>query len=129
MLDNAIEEMLRFEPPIQMTVRFVARRTHIEGVTMKPGQMVMISLGAANRDPTVYTEPHRFDIERTPMKHIAFGYGIHLCLGLALARLEAKMTFEKLLDRFGCITLEDSEPAWQGNPFFRGLEHLHVDLR
>jgi len=128
-IPQAIEEMLRFEPPIQMTIRFVARRTQVEGVTMKPGQMVMISLGAANRDPAVYDDPHRFDIRRSAPRHVAFGYGIHLCLGLSLARLEAKMAFEKLLERFETIAPLDTEPDWQGNPFFRGLEHLRVDLR
>ncbi len=128
LLPGAIEEMLRFEPPIQMTVRFVARRTRIDGRLMHPGQMVMISLGAANRDPAAYEQPQQFDIHRAPGRHVAFGYGIHLCLGLALARLEARLAFNALLDRFSGIELIDRAPAWQGNPFFRGLEHLNVRL-
>lgn len=126
LLDNAIEEMLRFEPPVQMTLRFVARDHDFHGARFRTGQMIMVNLAAANRDPRVNRRPREFDITRKDIRHVSFGYGIHLCLGLSLARLEARIAFNALLDRFEHFKLADTDPPWQGNPFFRGMERLNV---
>jgi cytochrome P450 len=127
LLPNAIEEMLRFEPPVQMTLRFVAEDHEFEGKKLKRGQMLMTNLAAANRDPKLFARPNEFDIERRDIRHVSFGYGIHLCLGLSLARLEARIAFKGLLDRFDAFALVQQEPTWQGNPFFRGLDQLNVE--
>lgn len=126
LLPNAIEEMLRYEPPVQMTLRFVAEDMAFRGRKLRKGQMVMINLAAANRDAGANAEPERFDITRPSINHVSFGYGIHLCLGLSLARLEARIAFAALLDRFPRLYLVDRTPAWQGNPFFRGMDSLNV---
>lgn len=127
LMDNAIEEMLRFEPPVQITLRFVADQHEFQGKCFKRGQMVLVNLAAANRDPRVNSDPDRFDITRSPVSHVSFGYGIHLCLGLSLARLEARLAFSALLDRYTHFELVEETPYWQANPFFRGLERLFVN--
>lgn len=128
LMDNAIEEMLRFEPPVQITLRFVAEDHDFHGARLKRGQMVLVNLAAANRDPRVFEDPEVFDITRTPVSHVSFGYGIHLCLGLALARLEARLAFNALLDRYAAFELSEAVPSWQGNPFFRGMERMFVNV-
>ena len=126
LLENAIEEMLRYEPPVQITLRFVAEDHEFHGVKFKRGQMVLVNLAAANRDPRVHQQPDEFDITRKPVPHLSFGYGIHLCLGLTLARLEARLAFNALLDRYSRFELVEAAPSWQGNAFFRGMERLWV---
>ncbi|MBD3648506.1 MAG: cytochrome P450, partial [Pseudomonadales bacterium] len=126
LMENAIEEMLRYEPPVQMTIRFLARDLEFCSHRMKAGQMVLVNLAAANRDPHANPDPDTFDITRPSVNHIAFGYGIHLCLGLSLARLEARIVFNSLLDRFPDLACAETDPSWQGNPFFRGLDRLQV---
>ena len=126
LMPNAIEEMLRYESPIQITLRFVARTHEFMGNRFRRNQMVMIGLGSANRDPVLNQNPDRFDIQRTEVRHVAFGYGIHLCLGLMLARIEARIALRKLLDRYPTITLLDEQADWGSNPFFRGLNSLRV---
>ncbi len=124
LIDGAIEEMLRFEPPIQMTIRFVAEDFLFFGHQLRKNQMMMVGIGAANRDPKFHANAQRFDIHRNPNRHIAFGYGIHLCLGMALARLEARIAFTRLLDRFTTLSLAEESQEWGSNPFFRGLTRL-----
>lgn len=126
LMDNAIEEMLRFEPPVQMTIRFVANDMLFHGRKFKAGHMVLVNFGAANRDPRMNREPNKFDITRESINHVSFGHGIHLCLGSSLARLEARIAFNALLDRYNQLCYADNHPAWQSNPFFRGLDYLHV---
>lgn len=127
-LENAIEEILRYEPPVQETVRFIAEDTVFHGHKMKRGQMVLVNFAAANRDPAVAEEPDKFDINREIITHVSFGYGIHLCLGLALARLEARIVFSALFDRYRHFECMDPDPPWQSNPFFRGLDYLNVKV-
>lgn len=126
LMENAIEEMLRFEPPVQMTVRFVVNDMVFHGRKLKAGHMVLVNFGAANRDSRVNAEPNVFDITRQTINHVSFGHGIHLCLGSSLARLEARVAFNALLDRYDELHYADDNPSWQGNPFFRGLDNLHV---
>ncbi|MEQ8861699.1 MAG: cytochrome P450 [Pseudomonadales bacterium] len=122
----AIEEMLRFEPPVMATVRFAREPMDFHGTPLEEGDQVFVSLAAANRDPAVNAHPEEFDVQRETAKQISFGHGIHLCLGAALARLEAKVAFRTLLDRYPQMRLADREPHWDHNPFFRGLKALNV---
>jgi cytochrome P450 len=122
----AIEEMLRFEPPVQATQRFVLEDLDFHGKPMKRGDIVLVSIAGGNRDPQANPEPDRFDIGREKVNQVSFGYGIHLCIGASLARLEAKVTFEKLLADFPNLALCDPEPQWGDNPIFRGHRKLWV---
>ncbi len=126
LMENAIEEMLRFESPIQITLRIVKEDMAFHGHRFRRNQLVLVGIGAANRDPKANPEPAVFDIERKPSRHVAFGYGIHLCLGMALARLEGRIVLAGLLQRFPSLRYLDDSPDWGRNPFFRGLESLRV---
>jgi cytochrome P450 len=126
LLPNAIEEMLRFEPPVQATRRFVTEDLDFHGTSFKRGDQVFVSIAAANRDPRVIDDPETFDIRRTPVKQVSFGYGIHLCIGASLARLETRIAFEILMQRYPGMSLVSKTPQWGTNPVFRGLERLEV---
>lgn len=125
----AIEEMLRFEPPVQATQRFVLEDMDFHGKRLTRGDVVFVGLAAANRDPSANDNPDTFDIRRDRVDQVSFGYGIHLCIGNSLARLEAKVAFERLLAEFPNLRLCDTRPHWGTNPFFRGHETLRVDKR
>lgn len=127
LIENAIEEMLRYESPIQITIRFVAEDLWFSGHHFRKNQMIMVATGAANRDPAANESPEKFDIRRKSVRHVAFGYGIHLCLGMALARLEGKIVFRKLLQRYPVMRYAEDVPSWGRNPFFRGLATLRID--
>lgn len=128
LLPQAIEEMLRFEPPVQATRRFATEDIHFHGTEFKKGQLIFVSIAGSNRDPKVNLNPDEFNIHREAPRQISFGYGIHLCIGAALARLETRVTFETLLDQFESIELRDQKPAWGDNAFFRGLDHLNLKV-
>jgi cytochrome P450 len=96
-IETALEECLRFESPIQRGWRRVARDTELGGRLMREGQLVYYMFGAANRDPEQFPEPDRFDIERADNRHVAFGYGIHFCIGAPLARLEGSVAIDALV--------------------------------
>ncbi len=122
----AVEEMLRFEPPVLATVRYAREKIDFHGTTLARGDQVLVSIAAANRDPGVNDNPDEFDVQRERLKQVSFGYGIHLCLGAALARLEAKVVFATLLERYPSMRLRDTDPHWGKNPFFRGLDDLYL---
>jgi pimeloyl-[acyl-carrier protein] synthase len=127
LLPGAIEEMLRYESPVQRaTIRFTGRSLAIAGQTLEPGQQVSAVIGAANRDPAHFPDPDRFDITRQPNRHLAFGLGIHFCLGAPLARTEARIGFGQLLANFPGMALATDTPDWSGNTFLRGLNSLPV---
>jgi cytochrome P450 len=115
LLPSAIEEVLRFRSPAQMMFRMTRGEIELGGKTIPAGKMVLPIIGAANRDPRVFAEPQRFDIGRAPNPHIAFGHGVHFCIGAALARLEARVALAALLT--GTLRLEvvDGE-RWTPRP-------------
>ena len=112
LLPSAIEEALRYRSPFQWMMRTPLRDVELHGTTIPKGAFVLPMLGAANRDPKGFPDPNRFDIARDPNPHVAFGHGIHFCLGAALARLEARIALSDLLWRFESFAYASDEP-WQ----------------
>jgi hypothetical protein len=125
LLPAAIEEMLRFESPIQRGWRRVAEDTELHGERLLEGQLVYLMLGAANRDPRLFEDPDRFDMERQPNRHCAFGHGIHFCVGAPLSRLEARIAFPALLALPG-LALASDAVRWSESVTHRGPEALEV---
>jgi hypothetical protein len=127
-INAVVEEVLRYEPPVDMTGRVAPGAIEVGGCPMRPGQSLMVSLRGANRDPEMFEDPHRFDVTRKHRPHVAFGGGAHICIGAPLARLEAQVALVKLFDRFPNLALAAPEetPAWRKLPFFRGMEVLPV---
>jgi len=129
LMDRFIEETLRYEPPIQVTLRFVKEDMVFFGKQFKRNQVALVYIAAANRDPKRIENPEVFDILREPVRHVSFGHGIHHCLGMSLARLEAKIVFEKMLQRYSDIRLGEDRVTWGLNPFFRGPTQLPLECR
>jgi cytochrome P450 len=130
-LPGAIEEFLRYEPPVKTsTVRITSEPVSLGAVTIPAGEPVLISLLSANRDDAVYAGADRFDIARRDAGHLAFGHGIHFCLGAALARLEGRIAIGALLDRFPDVRLAvaPEELSWRPGLLIRGLATLPVHL-
>jgi cytochrome P450 len=126
-LSSAIEEMLRFESPLQRsTFRITTQECDLGGIHMRRGEHICAMIGAANRDPNQFSRPDTFDIIRTPNRHLAFGTGIHTCLGAMLARMEAHIAFNRILERLPNIRLAAQPPAWNKTTYFRGLHCLPV---
>jgi cytochrome P450 len=119
-LVTAIEEVLRFRSPVQCVFRQTTREVELAGQQIPAGKLVLLGLGAANRDPRVFSNPDRFDIARATNSHVAFGFGPHFCLGAALARLEARVALEHLLTTFDELAYAGSDP-WQPRSAF----HVH----
>ncbi|HVV29881.1 MAG TPA: cytochrome P450 [Mycobacteriales bacterium] len=127
LMPQALEEILRHESPSRGQPRTVAEPVEIGGRTIAPGEQVMLMLNAANRDPRVFDDPDRFDVRRQGPRHITFGAGIHFCVGSALARLEARLMFGKVLERFDQLQLATDEVRWRP-AYVRGLEELPVSV-
>ena len=119
-----VDELLRFDSPIQMTLRRVRADAAVNGVEVRPGDNIAVLLGAANRDPDVFEEPDRLDVGRAPCPHLSLGRGIHHCLGAQLARLEGRIAFEMLLERFARIELVGARPKFHHGVVLRGLRSL-----
>jgi len=122
----AVEEMLRFDGPVQMTNRMATTDMEIQGTRIATGDWLYLVLGAANRDPAQFADPDRFDLNRTDNKHIAFGAGAHFCLGAPLARLEAQITIRALRERFSDLRLGEERIEYRNNFNMRGLKSLPV---
>ncbi|MEU6582953.1 cytochrome P450 [Nocardia sp. NPDC046763] len=132
LIPAAVEEFLRFDGPVDMaTLRFTSEAITVGGTVIPEGEMVLVALAAANRDPRHFTDPHRVDPAADRTGHLGFGYGIHYCVGAPLARLEGRVAFTALLQRFPDITLavDDSELRWYPNAVIHGLKRLPVRLR
>jgi cytochrome P450 len=127
LINKAVEEILRFAPPVGQAARIADRDMSVGGCPVKASQVMATSLPAANRDPAVYEDPHRFDITREPVPHMSFGGGAHICIGAPLARLEAQVALVKIFERFPNLKLDDTV-AWKPTPFFHGLERLRVSV-
>lgn len=126
LLGNAIEESLRLDPPVLALSRIVSESFDYQGVCFKKGQTVMFSIAGANRDPAATDAPDSFSVHRKSFDHLSFGHGIHQCLGMPLARLEAKVTLNRMLDLYPNLGLSGKEVVWDNSPFFRGPQALEV---
>lgn len=123
---SAVEEILRYDGPTGVMVRVAVQDVKLEGRTIRRGDRVFTMINAANRDPRQFEEPDRLDLARANNRHIAFGYGIHFCLGAPLARLEAQIALPALLRELAEPALDGGEPAWLESLVFRGVKSLPV---
>lgn len=131
LLPGAIEEFLRYDGPVERaTLRFASEDVEYAGTGIPAGSPVIVGLSSANRDAAVYDEPDRLDVTRSPRAHLAFGHGLHFCLGAPLARLEARVAFETLLRRLPRLELAvpETELTYRVNTLMRGLTTLPVTL-
>jgi cytochrome P450 len=125
---NAVEEVLRYDSPVQRTARVAMAPTRLAGTALTTGQLVVALLGGANRDPAVFDDPHRFDVGRPNARdHLAFSAGVHYCLGAALARLEGEIGLRTLFERFPDLTLVGS-PTRRATRVLRGYDAIPVRL-
>ena len=125
---SAIEEIMRYDNPVQITYRSAIEDAEISGKQIHKGDLINSILGAANRDLERYTEPDRFDITRNEGRHLNFGLGIHFCIGASLVRLEAEIAFNTILRRFPNLQLATDQLEWQEHPIFRGLKALPLNF-
>jgi pimeloyl-[acyl-carrier protein] synthase len=126
LVPRAVEEIFRYESPVQFTCRTALESARVGDQEIQKGEMVGLSFGAANRDPTQFPEPDRFDVTRQHNPHLAFGAGRHFCLGAILARIEGPIAFRKLLERYPRWRLRADAPKWNPLLLFRGLKELPV---
>ncbi len=122
---SAIEELMRYDTPLQMFERWVLEDVEIHGVRVPRGQELALLFGSANHDPDVFHRPNALDVGRERNPHMSFGAGIHFCLGAPLARVELETSFGMLLRRLPAMELVE-EPAWKPNYIIRGLKELRV---
>ncbi len=125
---GAVEEILRFDSPVQWTERIPTTDLELGGQAIQRGQSVMLALAAANHDPALYPQPQTLDITRSYNKHAAFGHGIHYCVGAALARMEGQIAFNTLLRRFPSLRLTSTQLERPPMMVFRGVSALPVSL-
>lgn len=125
-ITNAVEELLRYDSPVQFTARIAKQATEIGGIKIYKGQRVLLMLGAANRDPAYFQDPDSLIINRQNNRHFAFGHNIHYCIGSSIARLEMQIALETMLQRFPQLRLASDQLIWQENLSFHGLKELLV---
>ena len=123
---NAVEELLRYDSPVQRTARIASTDAEVAGQPMPKGTMVITALGAANRDPAQFSDPDTLDVARKDPRHISFGFGIHFCLGAPLARVEGQLALGTLLRRMPRLALAEDNPEWRESSVLRGLKRLDV---
>ena len=126
LIPMAIEELLRFDSPVQATLRLVREDCEVNGFPLRRGDNAVLLNGAANHDPAAFDEPDRLDVRRGEVNHVAFGRGIHYCLGAPLARLEGRIAIEVLLERYPALRLLSDRPAFRSSIVLRGLDALPV---
>ena len=129
LVPTAVEEMLRYDGPSAAAVRVATEPVTLAGTTIAPGERVFTLITAANRDPRQFPAPDRFDASRDPNRHLAFGHGIHFCLGAPLARLEGHVAIETILRRLPDLTLVDARGRWNDSLVLRGLVALPLVFR
>jgi cytochrome P450 len=123
LIPSAVEECLRYDSPIQAFYRTTTRDVEVRGVTIPKDSKVMMMYGSANRDPEQFESPEDFRVDREPNDHLAFGMGIHYCLGAPLARLEARLVYEEFIKRFNNVRVDPEGTVERiDNPLFRGLK-------
>jgi cytochrome P450 len=127
MIKTAVEEMLRYESSNQLGNRMTVEQIELGGVTLPAGTSITLCIGAANRDPAQFPDPERFDVGRSPNRHLAFGTGAHQCAGMALARLEGAVAISRFLARFPNYALT-GEPVRGGRVRFRGFLSVPCDV-
>lgn len=130
-VENAVEEMLRYDSPVQATVRVASEDIEVDGQQIGAGALVVLGIGAANRDPAAHPEPDRFDVARADVRHLSFGLGTHFCLGASLARLEGRAYFAALARSVKTLELDvaDEAVAYRANPILRGVRELPLRVR
>jgi cytochrome P450 len=126
LIESAVEEFLRFESPIQLATRLPVENVSLRGREIKKGETVILMLSAANRDPERFVEPDRLDLGRLDNKHLAFGWGIHFCLGAPLARVETAVAVRTLFERLPNLRLTEEAPRWREDINLRCLRSLPV---
>ena len=125
---SAIEELLRYDSPVQVTSRRALTDIEFQRHRIEEGQTVTVFIGAANRDPAQYQDPARLDVTRGDVRHLSFGHGPHYCLGAPLARLEGQVAISTLVRRFTHMRTLDGQVVWRDNFALRGLQSLHIEL-
>jgi cytochrome P450 len=126
LIASAIEEILRYDAPLQLFHRYVLEDLSVAGVELSKGEMVGLLYGCANRDPEAFERAEEFDVARNPNRHLSFGTGTHFCLGAPLARLELEILLGTVLRRLPELQLDGAEPQFRTGLVFRGLKALHV---
>jgi len=124
----ALEELLRYDSPVQLTSRVVTRDRELAGHRLRRGQQLVLLLGAANRDPAAFAEPERLDVTRADVRHLSFSHGIHFCLGAQLARIEGALALEALITRYPRVRLPEQKLEWRNNTILRGPKALWLEL-
>ena len=126
-IDTAIDEILRFQPPIQINNRRCLEKTKLGDVVVPEGTSVHMIIAGANRDPLQFFKPETFDISRSPNRHLSFGLGIHICAGINLARVEAKVAFQRLMSSFREINLL-KKPNVANRIRFREIKEMQIEI-
>ncbi len=125
---DALEELLRYDSPVQFTSRIAKENVELDGHRIRRGQQVVLLLGSANRDESAFAEADRLDLDRPTPRHLSFSHGLHFCLGAQLARLEASLALETLITRFPKLALPDQQIAWSDNTILRGPKELWLEV-
>ena len=123
---GAVEELLRYDSPVQRTARITHADVEVGGTAIAKGSMIVTAIGAANRDPAQFADPDRLDVTRKDVRHVSFGFGIHFCLGAPLARVEGQIALGTLLRRAPNLALGETTPEWRESSVLRGLKALRV---
>jgi pimeloyl-[acyl-carrier protein] synthase len=126
LIQTGVEELLRYDGPVQRTSRMTMTDVDIGGKKIAKDSVVVAAIGAANRDPAVFADPERLDVARKDNRHIAFGFGIHFCLGASLARIEGQVAIGTLLRRMPALKLVSDIPEWRESSVLRGLKTLPI---
>jgi cytochrome P450 len=125
----AVDEVLRFYPPVNRTARVCLAPVTLRGITIPAGSIVVLMLGAGNRDPEAFEAPDVFDVQRRrEHRNLSFGSGHHFCIGAHLGKLEAEVALSTILQELPRLRLTDEGPVWRGGSRFRGIESLKVEF-